>query len=116
MRMPRERTMLPWSGSAAPAMQRSSVDLPPPFPAISPIRSPGPRLNETFWKSVRGDATPTSRKLMSAMPNPGPAPAQSKGRRMQQGQSGTEAVNFWLGCPATAYRGAETGPRERYWM
>src|SRR6187397_2387340 len=65
--MPRDRTMSPLVGSAKPARQRSKVVLPPPLPAIRPMRSVSPMDMVRFWNSGYGDRTPTPRRLMEGM-------------------------------------------------
>src|SRR5215469_9275895 len=59
--------MSPVVGSITPARHFSSVDLPPPLPAISPKRSVSPITTERCWNRGCGDSTPTSRKLIIGM-------------------------------------------------
>lgn len=103
--------MLPMSGSARPATQRSRVDFPLPLPATRPIRSPGPKEKVRSLNSGLGVTTPTLRKLMSAMEVSSPAPAAHDGQRMRLGRSGSEAVWLRSGPPCEGYRRAESEPR-----
>ena len=54
-------------GSARPARHRSSVVLPPPLPAIRPMRSASPIVMVRLWNKGCGVSTPTSRRLMEGM-------------------------------------------------
>ena len=66
-RSPRARVKSPLVGSSAPARQRSSVDLPRPFAATSPMRSFLLTVKERSENSGAPSVTPRPLRVMSVM-------------------------------------------------